>query len=419
MTSSVTGTRRGRAWLGKLALLSVSLVLVLVLLEIALRVLGFRPLYDTYSRPDAYWTADPLLGWALDPGAEGEFVGPEPFPVQFRSHIRVNADGLRGPELEALPDGGVRVLVLGDSQAAGFEVAEDATYAALLEHALAERLDRPVQVVVGAVRGYGTDQSYLRYVERLRGLAPDLVVHHTTANDPEDDTTLHRARRLFGKPAFAPTDDGEDLRLVGSPVPEYPRCHAVRVSEDGAATRVDTWRSRAFCRLESGLADRSALFSALAAQIQRNPRLLRLVYGLGSVEHEAQPAAAPVDTPGPSGGPAPPGPVDGAYPVAPLVAPPPDGIPHGQRLTSTLILRLAAAVRDDGAQFALLGEGPDLAQLDLSAFDAAGVPILRTDEALGPDQSGLRFPNDGHLNEEGHRRVAAYLAPRIEERVAR
>jgi hypothetical protein len=78
-------------------------------------------------------------------------------------------------------------------------------------------------------------------------------------------------------------------------------------------------------------------------------------------------------------------------------------------LTSTLILRLASEVQQDGARFVMVAQDADLAGLDVGALERAEVNIVRVDQALGPDQSAVRFANDGHFNARGHRAVAATL----------
>ena len=70
-----------------------------------------------------FWQHDDLLGWTQIPGAEGIYVGPRPWPVEFRSPVAIDSRGLRGPELAPLPPGGYRIVMLGDSLVAGFEVA--------------------------------------------------------------------------------------------------------------------------------------------------------------------------------------------------------------------------------------------------------------------------------------------------------
>ena len=96
------GASKAPVWAKKLALLAASSVLVLVVAEVVLRLAGYRPLYDVYSKPELFWRHDPLVGWSLQPGATGTYVGPRPFPVEFRARVRINSLGLRGPEIGQL-----------------------------------------------------------------------------------------------------------------------------------------------------------------------------------------------------------------------------------------------------------------------------------------------------------------------------
>ncbi|MBW3557770.1 MAG: SGNH/GDSL hydrolase family protein, partial [Actinobacteria bacterium] len=393
----------------------------LVLLEIGFRVAGYEPIYRAYSKPELFWRHDPLLGWSQQPGARDTFVGPRPFPVQFRTPVRINSIGLRGGEVSPVPAGGKRVLVLGDSFVAGFEVAEDKTYAALLEGQLTEALGVPVQVVNGGVRGYGTDQSYLYYSEHGRHLRPDLVLLHETRNDPEDNTTLHRMRRPFGKPAFSPRADGS-LSLVGRPVPRYSQCSAYRLDERFRVRRLDTPRTRTFCWLQTRLADHSAFLSFVTSRIQRNPALVHRIYNLGTPEQGARPASPP--SPEPSVPPAPP--VGLSDTPAPASAPAP-AADHAHRLTSMLIRRLAATTAEDGVPMVLLAGDDELPMLDEAGFVADGIEVVRVDEAQRPPPGSTADPrafrdaahfSDGHLNPVGHRRVADFLAPRVARRLA-
>lgn len=410
---SPAGRPRWRSWATKLALMAASTALCLLLLEVGFRLAGYEPIYSVYSKPELFWKHDGTLGWVLQPGAMGTYVGPRPFPVEFRAKVRINSLGLRGGELPPVAPGGRRVLLLGDSQAAGFEVAEDATYAALTEQRLTADLGAPAQVVNGGIRGYGTDQSLLLYETRLRSLHPDLVVFHATANDPEDDTTLHRMRRPFGKAAFALHPDGS-LGTVGQPIPNYPLCSAYRLDAAFRVIRIDGAKTRVFCFLQTRLADHSAFLTFLSTRIERNPRLVKAIYGLGTPNEPGRPAGPPPPTApsAPAPNPVPPSPPANAEPSTstPTVNP---GLDYAHRLTTTLILRMASEVRAEGARFVLLIEGSDLAGLDQPALAAAGIEIARTDEALGANQEAYRFPNDGHLNERGHRRLADFLAPRL------
>src|SRR5262245_17000272 len=122
-----------RAAFGALALAVASVVLTCALAEVVLRALGYGALHDVYSRPELFWRHDDLLGWSLEPNARGRYTGPRPYPIEFDSTIETNSQGLRGPEVGPREPGELRILLLGDSFAAGFEVEQRETFAALLE----------------------------------------------------------------------------------------------------------------------------------------------------------------------------------------------------------------------------------------------------------------------------------------------
>jgi lysophospholipase L1-like esterase len=419
-----------RTWRLKLASVAISMLLTFLVLELVFRLLGYQPIYQVYSKPEAFWRKDPQLGWSLQPDSSGEFVGPRPFPIAFRAHVQINSMGIRGPEVTPVPQGGFRVLLVGDSQAAGFEVRQGQTYAALLQQKLTQRLRVPVQVVDAAVRGYGTDQVLLQYRERLRGLHPDLVIYHTTSNDPDDNVTLHRMRRIFSKPAFSLGPDAS-LKLVNYPVHEYPQCSEYRLNATFHPVRIDSLRARAFCRLQTGLTDHSAFFSFVTSRIERNPRLVKLLYGLGSPsEGESPPPQPAVTTPSAPAGPTPPPAASQAArastpasslptsttqtaPAPASAAPSLAGLDYEHKLTSVLIGQLATDVTSDGARFVVIGEHSDIASLALGMLQATDSPVIQIDGALGHDPNAVRFANDGHLNVTGHRRVADFLAPWI------
>lgn len=83
---------------------------------------------------------------------------------------RINALGLRGPELD--PRAEHRVLVLGDSFTFGVGVADDETFAARLDRALGDA----VQVVNGGQPGYGVFQMQATLARVAPEVQPDLVV---------------------------------------------------------------------------------------------------------------------------------------------------------------------------------------------------------------------------------------------------
>jgi lysophospholipase L1-like esterase len=391
--------------LGNLLLLAASLGLACGVAELGLRLAGYVPIYDVYSKPELFWQHDERLGWSLEPGARGRYVGPRPFPIEFDSAIEINSLGLRGPELAPRQPGELRVLFLGDSVVAGFEVAQSETFTALLEAELRRRLPQPLTVVNAGVRGYGTDQSLLWYRERGLALAPDLVVLVFSANDFDDNVTLHRPRRPFGKAAFALRPSGA-LELVGVPVPRYELCSSWVLDGRYEPARVDGPIPRAVCALQTQLADRSALFTVVATSLARVPGLLLLLKGATDAEGEGGVARASLL----------PWPVRAAQPA---------GVPGSEsgteagalreaELTTALLQALARDVRLNGARFLLMITPRHWERLDARALAADQIEPHAVYLSGALQYGQIKFRNDGHFNALGHQVYAEGLAPLVE-----
>ena len=150
--SDIAKTRRApiRPWAklkrlaARLLVFAVVFAVCLGLSEIAVRLIGYEPIYRVYSKPSIFWRHDPLLGWSHEPGSEGTYVGPKPWPIEFSTSVEINSDGLRGPEVAPRTPDGLRILFLGDSTLAAFEVVYEETFAARIEKELARSLGVPV-----------------------------------------------------------------------------------------------------------------------------------------------------------------------------------------------------------------------------------------------------------------------------------
>lgn len=104
-----------------------------------------------------------VYGWEPRPGAVTSIDG---------QRTTINGRGLRGAEHPPTRTSSrTRVLLLGDSIAFGYGVADDSTFAASMA-------ERGFEVVNLAVPGYGTDQSLLRLEREGMAYAPDIVVLH-------------------------------------------------------------------------------------------------------------------------------------------------------------------------------------------------------------------------------------------------
>jgi len=146
-----TGPQTGRQWLPQLLALSISVLMVLLLLEAGLRLLGFdHRFYDNAGSQ-----------WILPEGDVGSVKNPFDLPAGMRTPrpgsesrlaghpVRINDHGMRANREYAFdqPPGTVRVMMVGDSVTFSNTSATDAPPRAL-ERALEERLEGPVEVPV-------------------------------------------------------------------------------------------------------------------------------------------------------------------------------------------------------------------------------------------------------------------------------
>ena len=345
--------------------------------------MGYRAIYEIYSKPSILWRHDPLLGWSHEPGAEDRYIGPRPWPIEFEANVSINSLGLRGPEIPPPSPGELRVLFLGDSMVAGFEVEHEETFVALLSSILAERLERPVRTINAGVRGYGTDQSLLYLRDRGRELRPDLVVFFHSGNDPADNMTLHEMRRPFGKPGIRLGKDG-DLEVVGTPVPTYPACSEWVLTDDFDPHRIDRLTGRALCRAQMILFDHSALLTLVTIAVPWDLSLLRSLYHLGNphAEHMAAHGNRATDSP-------------------------------GRTLTLELVAAMARDARRAGAGFVMISLADHLERLRPEPLESLGIPIVPIQSILEHPQTEVRWKRDSHFNPHGHRLVAEELAPTL------
>jgi len=361
----------------------LSIAVVAAIFEVGLRLTGHAAIYKMYSKPSQFWRYDELLGWSHEPGAAGEFVGPRPWPVEFRGRVSINSVGLRGPEIPPRQPSELRVLFSGDSIVAALEVDYEQTFVALLEPMLRERLGVPVRTINAGVRGYGTDQDYLYFRERGFRLEPDLVVFFHSSNDPSDNMTLHEMRRPFGKPAFSLSTNGE-LELVGAPVPDYPSCSEVSLTYAYQARRVDGPAGRMLCAAQMVLFDHSALFSYLTLAVPWDYSLLKHLYYLGNPHEERLTSTRKED------------------------------VDFTGRLTTAIIVAFADDVRRRGIDF-LLAAHTGTGGLDTEALERAQIPVADISDFA--NRTDLRWHHDGHFNPLGHQQAANSLAPVIESRL--
>ncbi|MBN2370438.1 MAG: SGNH/GDSL hydrolase family protein [Vicinamibacteria bacterium] len=175
--------RRIRGCLANAFVTVCSLLLLALCLEITARVAeDLRERGEQRQMSDSlpFSRFHPTLGWEKTPGSERRIRRDE-----FDIVIRVNSLGLRGPERDhAKPTGVRRILLLGDSFAAGYYVNEDDTLRAVLERRLNDGDScAPAEVLNGGTIAYSTDQELLFYELEGRRYRPDAVVLMFYYND--------------------------------------------------------------------------------------------------------------------------------------------------------------------------------------------------------------------------------------------
>lgn len=153
-------------WLRRLGGLALATLVTVCLFELGLRASGVS--YPTF------YTADFYCGSTLRPGAGGWFTR------EGHAYVRINSNGLRGPEQPVRkPDGVLRIAVLGDSYTMAPQVAEDKTFIAVLEkhvQSCPTVAGRRVEALNFGVSGYGTAQELLMFRHKARHFQPDMVL---------------------------------------------------------------------------------------------------------------------------------------------------------------------------------------------------------------------------------------------------
>ncbi len=165
----------GRAGITAVA---VSLLIGWVAAELVLRIAD--PLGISYFEESRRYhldkVADPTLVYRHAAGMDA---------VYQQVRVTTNDMGLRDSRIDAKVPDELRVLVLGDSVAFGWGVAQDATFPAQLQKRLAKSLDRPVRVINSGVGSYNTVQQAAFARAYLDTLKPDMLLLLYVSNDIE------------------------------------------------------------------------------------------------------------------------------------------------------------------------------------------------------------------------------------------
>lgn len=203
--------------MAKMLLVLGSLVASVLLAELLAREVMYGSLSMQQASVDEakFFQADSVTGWGHVPGVEGVFANPG---EGYRAWVTIDQLGVRSnaSAFAAALNGSPEILILGDSNTAGFEVDDDKTFAARLEQLLFER-GCSYRVYNAGVRGYGTDQAYWQLLRLRESIDPELTIYLFTFNDLMDNRTIKRLRKVYSKPAYAYERDHLELIKPKSP----------------------------------------------------------------------------------------------------------------------------------------------------------------------------------------------------------
>jgi hypothetical protein len=343
---------------------------------VARYVLDVRPLTSDFY----FFEYHPRWGWAHRPNADGNFVR-----LGFEEPIKINSRGLREREIPyEKPPGVTRVLVIGDSNVAGFEVKPEEVWPRVAESLLRDRGYR-VEFINAGHRGWGTDQSLLFLMDEGMKYHPDLVLYFWSDNDLDDNVTIHRPYREYGKPYFD-LDANGGLVLEGVPVPQFAAAEGIHVGEDGRVVRAEVpVLMRASLWLRDSVIVHSAFATWLTHVVAGLPNLTRSVLSAGSYGDFRGSGMPELD-------------------------------PQGRsfRLALALVRQMQRVASEGHAKMYMLGVS---GEWPTAIRKAAGMPEYRVYERYRdriPSPEAVRTRMDPHWNALGHRLYAETLVETLE-----
>jgi len=161
----------------RIALATVSTILVLLLCEVGIRIFIPQCMFPRYVTNGGFGIRVNV------PNARYWHTSPE-----VRVQFRINAMGIRSDADFPFekPPGVIRIVGLGDSFTQGYEVDLEETYLYRLERILRGR-GHPVEVINLGVSGYGTAEELIMLKEFGLRFDPDVVILAYFQNDLEDN----------------------------------------------------------------------------------------------------------------------------------------------------------------------------------------------------------------------------------------
>ena len=190
---------------------AVAVIGCAVAAELMLRRAGPYRLWSDAFDEASIMLPHPRRGWKQKPGHSFRFHHRY---LKKPVDIALNDLGMRdGHDYEReKPAGTFRVLLMGGTTSAGWELEAHETQAAQLQQKLAQLLpDRRIEVMNGSGRLYSTGQLYNWYVEELAIYKPDLVIYYFNINHPRRTASVHESGKspLLSQPVYRTRDDGK------------------------------------------------------------------------------------------------------------------------------------------------------------------------------------------------------------------
>lgn len=367
-----------KAWLGRIALLLVSVSLTLGVGELWFRLLSQEsarvgPAGEVRARFNPY-RADTELGYTLRPNWTAVHETQD-----FRVTVHTDARGLRsgsGAAVEGAPRGSEarRILLVGDSFAFGFGVEDSETFASVLERELAKS-GQPVTIDNAGVPGFGIDHYYVVLRERLEELDPDLVLLASCSNDADELSFS----RLELDESRLPLRTQSSLRMID-------HRGRMRYLHDGRMA-IPGW-------LIGGawLADRSHFFNWVRYRLTR-------WWVSANLEREAT-----------SSGVTPEGSIEDLS-QAEIQRALEQSSSFRWRFHEHVRAGIASALRARNVPLRTLHVGPDAEAMSLACRSEQASCLDLTSVFDASTHPEYFFPHDGHWTPAGHRAVAAALVP--------
>jgi lysophospholipase L1-like esterase len=147
----------------------------------------FKSWYDTetLNRQVEAGSIKPLIQPAENPEIFFE-LRPNMDEKFWLSRVVTNDESYRiSPESTSIPEGAMRIAVLGDSTSFGYRVEYEESYAERLRTRLSTEFGMPIELRNYSVPAYNASQELHSYLDRVVGFHPDLLIVHHDHNDTQ------------------------------------------------------------------------------------------------------------------------------------------------------------------------------------------------------------------------------------------